>query len=294
MMTLSPTPSTARFVVQVHLPSYHWSELTPLAGLDEGAGDVWLNDGDRRRLRLQYTSTVAMGATQVVSIFSPFWIINRTGLALTYAQVAYGRRFRAAGQGGRGGSGGGGSGDGAGGSGGGAIGDGAGGGGGDDGLTPRSGPLLFSYERKNLGTNQASVMVEGASWSNSINMDGAGTVSAFSVRGARDGRGTRRLYELGYDVVLGPGRFSRTRVVTFMPRFVVVNNTSHPLWYKQSGSDVFAVLAAGAERPYHWASEEEAKRLRITLDRQAGWEWSPDFAIDTGPPCVCVCVCVCV
>ena len=94
----------------------------------------------------------------------------------------------------------------------------------------------------------------------------------------------------------GPGRFYRTKQVTFAPRYIMVNKLSVPIRIKQYAGLAKAgqnfdpaasqiELSAGASEIFHWPHARKHDKSWIAVqrvgDKFAGWNWSGYFDIAT-------------
>ena len=88
-------------------------------------------------------------------------------------------------------------------------------------------------------------------------------------------------------VSAGTGVFWRTKIITFTPRFIIVNQLSLPVIYMQKGSLCpTQSIAPNQQVPYHWNDHSKPYQLCIRL-AEGFWEWSGGFDIhDIGNFCV--------
>jgi hypothetical protein len=108
-------------------------------------------------------------------------------------------------------------------------------------------------------------------------------------------------YSLGVSIDVARAPFHRTKVISIMPRFVVVNLMGRPLLVKQlgtsgrryvggpggDGTGVDALLVGADQRvPFHWADSSggwgaDGRSRRVVSVRfdEYGWQWSGGFPI---------------
>jgi hypothetical protein len=147
-------------------------------------------------------------------------------------------------------------------------------------------------------------------WSSVVDLDAVASVGGLEIerRGYVDGGSGRleALCELGLQLQPAPGIFWRSKVLTFVPRFVLVNRFGEPLVYIQdfaadgalSGADVPVDGAGGGQprinphhplvidtneqRAVHWEDADAPRRLRFAtlkmIDRGA---WSGAVALNS-------------
>ncbi|KAK3275586.1 hypothetical protein CYMTET_16293 [Cymbomonas tetramitiformis] len=91
----------------------------------------------------------------------------------------------------------------------------------------------------------------------------------------------RRQYEFGVEVRLAPGAFSRTKVVTLSPRFLIKNESGQPCWYAQRGCyDTARLLQAGSHSSFHWADHTKRFEIQVKPGIDVAYQWSGSFRID--------------
>ncbi|XP_057796881.1 intermembrane lipid transfer protein VPS13 isoform X2 [Salvia miltiorrhiza] len=82
-------------------------------------------------------------------------------------------------------------------------------------------------------------------------------------------------YVLSVSAVAAP--FSgRTKIITFQPRYVIVNACTKILCYKQKGTDSSFHLEAGKHSYIQWMDSKRELLLSVRFD-EPGWEWSGCF-----------------
>eukprot|EP00850_Spirogloea_muscicola_P012926 SM000085S23276 [mRNA] locus=s85:540482:567052:+ [translate_table: standard] len=143
-------------------------------------------------------------------------------------------------------------------------------------------PVLFSASNT-FGTHTA-LKVASSDWSKSIPLDTVGIKGAVhtTTRPLKKSQQTQtsKRYEFGVEISLAPSPFHRTKVVTITPRFVLKNRTGMPLLFKQASTQVEQVLANEATVAYHWDSDKGEESLCIKPTDGDSWDWSGAFDID--------------
>lgn len=271
-----------------------------LSGVDS---HVSMMDGRHRTLSLRLINQRARsaGGAKIVSVVADFWFVNRTGLPLLFQTHSGGDTlpgtplptdedalasaspllvsFSDFGR--RSGAGSSGSGDAPGGSAsrGSATGDTAGN------VSSSSSPRNGSAA--GVGT-QCVVSVGQHSDRQPLPIDVSGTEGSLGAIQARDAQGQplSRFYMLGMEVSRGNGRFARTRIVTLVPSFTLVNATGRSLLFHQEGVNhegSLARLEPGAKQAYHWPNVRAAHHLTARFMDESGqqWTWTHSFPIDT-------------
>lgn len=218
---------------------------------------VRLNDRQGRLLLLGVRNRTypGSGGARVVSVYSYYWMVNRSGLPLTYRQMN--RTSFAAGQTA------------------------------DRRELCSATPVLFFCDLESLTTgNRCQIRVDKASWSPELAIDAVGRAGTLSVpNDALDPRGCN-VYDLGVEISRGEGRFNLTKIITFSPRYVLANATNHALRFMQENTaDEITTdpehVSPQSSIPFHWPSNKEPHVLRVcVLDEEHKWRWSSGFAID--------------
>eukprot|EP00850_Spirogloea_muscicola_P001736 SM000006S19501 [mRNA] locus=s6:1093208:1119415:+ [translate_table: standard] len=143
-------------------------------------------------------------------------------------------------------------------------------------------PVLFSAS--NTFGSHTALKVASSDWSKSIPLDTVGIKGAVhtTTRLMKKSQQTQvsKRYEFGVEISLAPSPFHRTKVVTITPRFVLKNRTGMPLLFKQVSAQVEQVLANEATVAYHWDSDKGEESLCIKPTDGDSWDWSGAFDID--------------
>jgi hypothetical protein len=216
-------------------------------------------------LQLRVEAPTSAHGSWSLCVYASYWMVNKTGLPLSYKQAS--RSLTAAGQP-------------------------------NDivGLCSPA-PLLFSCDDETLSSvNKCQVKIGNSLWSAPVVMDVVGMALAVQVdradsAGGSEGRASAMAYDLGVDIKYAHGRFSRTKVITWVPRIVVVNATDNTVEISvrvptTAASESGVVggkptsIAPRSTVPYyfHGASERNAC-LRLSQELFA-WGWSAPFRMD--------------
>ena len=88
-------------------------------------------------------------------------------------------------------------------------------------------------------------------------------------------------FQVGVEVSKGTGRFLRTKVVRFVPRFEINNTTDRQLLVCQH-QQPFTVLGhvpAKQTAPYHFPDLRVGALLKLKFGSDAAWAWSTPFGV---------------
>ena len=170
-------------------------------------------NGNELTLRVLYTDSKKNG--RVVSIMSPYLIINRTGMDLFFSAKSLLTSNRAtAGQSQQ------------------------------DHMAEKIEPILFSYSTLEPVRSRALVKSLDSEWSRAVSFEAVG--SAFMLNLAAVGG---RDILLGIDVKEGMGKYHLSKIVTVSPRFILRNNLDLDISYSQAGVLTPYILKAGQVLP---------------------------------------------
>ncbi|CAE6538114.1 unnamed protein product [Rhizoctonia solani] len=159
-----------------------------------------LTDKEGRKLdvRLNYVRHPDSGGAVKIQIYSPFIMINKTGLpfALRASRPSRGTAREV------------------------AIGD-------NSALTKPT-PFMFSHSSK--GGNEFSISVANSSWSTPVNFESLRTETEIVMRASKN-----EDIHVGISWAEGLGKYKLSKVVTLAPRFIVKNMTSRQLSFREHG-----------------------------------------------------------
>ena len=187
------------------------------------------------------------GGAFKVTVYSPYLILNRTGLDLSIqSKTLFSTAKSAAGQGMHMGS---------------------------DQDTRKAQPYMFSYpsdDRK----NRAMLKVGESVWSKPQSLDAIGSTFEAVLASSR----TKSEMHVGLEVAEGEGKYKLTKVVTVTPRFIIKNKLSEDINIREPGSSTATTLKTGGLQPLHFLRQCRTKQLSLCfpgVDNQ----WSSPFAI---------------
>lgn len=90
----------------------------------------------------------------------------------------------------------------------------------------------------------------------------------------------RTEYSLGMRVKRMRGAFTRTRIITFEPRYIIKNSSENNLQIAQAGvhgDNCSLLIKTGEELPFHWPAASRAKMLQLRIS-EPGWTWSGEIS----------------
>lgn len=260
------------------LAGFEWTEPVQMtARMRNEATEQRLRFVDKNRrvlaLQLRIEPPTRSNGAWSLCVYASYWMVNNTGLPLSYRQSA--RSTTAAGQ--------------------------------QNDIvelcSPR--PLLFSCDDETLSSvNKCQVCIGNSKWSQPVAMDVVGM--ALTVQVDRGDSGDKRagaiVHDLGVDVkyvlfcecnrhlrgaINSPlfcryahGRFSRTKVITWMPRIVVVNATDVTLEIRVATEEKIKAFPPRCSIPYYFQAAGQRDVCLRLVQELRGWCWSSTFRMD--------------
>uniref|UniRef100_A0A8C2JST0 Vacuolar protein sorting 13 homolog D n=1 Tax=Cyprinus carpio TaxID=7962 RepID=A0A8C2JST0_CYPCA len=222
---------------------------------------MWLYDVNKRLLCLTIRIVLrAQGALKIL-ISAPYWLVNKTGLPLIFRQ--------------------------------------------DNGKTDAAGqfeehelarslsPLLFCYtdkEQPNMCTMRIGkgIHPDGVpGWCQGFSLDGGSGVRAVKV--IQHGNRPGLIYNIGINVRKGKGSYRDTHIVTFAPRYLLDNRSSHKLAFSQrefvrgkgtAGPEGYISTLSGSSVVFHWPRNDYDQLLCVRLMDVPNCTWSGGFEVN--------------
>lgn len=200
------------------------------------------------RLKIHYFNVPDSGGAFKITVYSPYVILNRTGLELDIRSKAFfGSSRSAAGAAG-------------------TFADTE-----DD--TQRATPFMFSFpsdDRK----NRALIKVGQSAWSQPVSFDAIGA----SVNVKLPAESGRSEMHCGLSVTEGEGKYKLTKVVTVTPRFIVKNKLSEDIQIREPGSSDAFTLKPGELHPLRFLKQTTGQQLSLCFPGINN-SWSSPFDI---------------
>ncbi|KAL2866549.1 membrane morphogenesis protein VPS13 [Aspergillus lucknowensis] len=204
--------------------------------------------GLQLKLKLHFFNVPDSGGAFRVSVYSPYLILNRTGLSMEVQSKAFMQAARsAAGQGIRAEA--------------------------DSRQRGRVLPYMYSYPTEDQ-KNRSILRIGDSSWSKPQSFEAIG--STFEVvLPDRDGRSE---YHSGVSVAEGEGKYKLTKVVTIAPRFVLKNKLTEDILVREPGSSNVTDVKTGDLVPLHFLRQAGEKQLCLCFPGVNN-QWSSPFNI---------------
>ncbi|XP_032904332.1 vacuolar protein sorting-associated protein 13D isoform X5 [Amblyraja radiata] len=154
-------------------------------------------------------------------------------------------------------------------------------------------PLLFSFadkEQPNMCTMRIGKGIHPDAvpgWCQEFSPDGGSGVRAVKV--IQHGNRPGLIYSIGIDIRKGRGRYRDTNIVTFAPRYLLDNKSSHKLAFAQrefarglgtQNPDGYISTLPGASVVFHWPRNDYDQLLCVRLMDVSNCTWSGGFEVN--------------
>uniref|UniRef100_A0A8C2EHE7 Vacuolar protein sorting 13 homolog D n=1 Tax=Cyprinus carpio TaxID=7962 RepID=A0A8C2EHE7_CYPCA len=154
-------------------------------------------------------------------------------------------------------------------------------------------PLLFCYtdkEQPNMCTMRIGkgIHPDGVpGWCQGFSLDGGSGVRAVKV--IQHGNRPGLIYNIGINVRKGKGRYRDTHIVTFAPRYLLDNRSSHKLAFSQrefvrgkgtANPEGYISTLPGSSVVFHWPRNDYDQLLCVRLMDVPNCTWSGGFEVN--------------
>lgn len=202
------------------------------------------------KLKLHYYNIPDTGGAFKVSVYSPYVILNKTGLELDIRSKAFMSQAKAS----------------------------AGqkailGASSDPDRPEKARPFMFSFATDDQ-KNRALIKIGDSEWGKPLSFDAIGSDYSTAVPSPAG----KSEMQVGVTVSQGEGKYNLTKVVTFTPRFVLRNGLREEIMIREPGSSEVANMPAGAMHPLRYMRQQQSQQLCFCfpgVDNQ----WSAPFHI---------------
>ncbi|KAJ8058074.1 hypothetical protein OCU04_012933 [Sclerotinia nivalis] len=206
------------------------------------------SDGLALNLKLHYFKIPDSGGAFRVTVYSPYVILNKTGLEINIKQKSLLQQAKtAAGQGFRTDS--------------------------ADSERRKALPYMFAYGGDDQ-RNRALLKVGDSNWSKPQSLDAIGSNVDVVLSSSKD----NTEIHVGINVESGEGKYKMTKVVTLAPRFVLKNQMNEEINVREPGSSELWTLKPQALEPLHFLQKSPVKQLTLCFPGLNN-QWSSPFII---------------
>ncbi|KAH0564849.1 hypothetical protein GP486_001757 [Trichoglossum hirsutum] len=206
-------------------------------------------EGLTLNLKLHYFNIPDSGGAFRVAVYSPYVILNKTGLDISIkSKSLLGQTRNAAGQGVLANSGG-------------------------DSDTGKALPYMFSFP-SDEHQNRAILKVGDSNWSRPQSLDAIGSNAEVVLPSATK----QKEIHIGITIQEGEGKYKMTKVVTLAPRFILKNKLNEEISVREPESSNIMTLRPGQLLPLHFLRQAAQKRLCLCFPGMNN-QWSSPFNI---------------
>ncbi|KAK3069505.1 Vacuolar protein sorting-associated protein 13, partial [Teratosphaeriaceae sp. CCFEE 6253] len=197
------------------------------------------------RLKVHYYNVPDSGGAFKITIYSPYVILNRSGLPLDIRSKAFfGGTKASAGQQ--------------------AFTD-------NDTDARTAHPFMFSFPTDDQA-NRALIKLGDSAWSQAVSFDAIGANVDVKLAAASG----RAEMHAGLEVMEGEGKYKLTKVITITPRFIVKNRMAEEIQIREPGSSDFATLKPGELHPLRFLKQTTGQQLCLCFPGVSN-KWSSPF-----------------
>ena len=135
-------------------------------------------------------------------------------------------------------------------------------------------PILYSYpDESYLFKSKTCMKLIDSEWSEGIPIESVGTKGGIEMKQTKG----KIQYNIGVSIELLTGRYFRTKLISFIPTFVLINQLNTDLYFRQSETETGYLLKSSKEMPFHWMDITKPNEICISPDKNH--YWSPTFKI---------------
>jgi len=139
--------------------------------------------------------------------------------------------------------------------------------------------LMFDFPRSDIFANKCSVKVANSEWSKGFSTDAIGTVTYLDLLDTQSVKGSpQRQYQIAVRVSQHH-KLEQTKVITVMPRYMILNRMETEVIMRQQGCNSDLRLQPGDILPLHWS--DASKPQLLSMRRKGGQSWSGLFGVNT-------------
>jgi len=145
--------------------------------------------------------------------------------------------------------------------------------------------VMFSFDDESSSkiSLRAGSGSEASLLSKSFPIDSVGSTSAVSIPTGRDPSST--CFHVGFNIAIASGNFFRTKIITFAPRYFLINNLKQDIMVNQnSGGVAHFEVAANVRTALTWQVTGSDVANTISIRRKGAnfdkYMWSAPFCVD--------------
>jgi hypothetical protein len=255
--------------IAIKIPGFTKCTKQPLSPFKANNYTFSMMDEQGKTFRPSYELSIDAYGTAVATIYSPYWIINKSGLPLVFCtskesksvaplqnQLKLDKDYQSL-----------------------LLGE----------IEPRElyfkeflneAPLMLAFP----GDPDLVMRMSGGYVSQPLSLKAQNSKGYVSVTNEKKDSKSQKLFELAVSVEPAKNRFWRTKVVIVYPRFFFVNKTSKTIFLMQEGVTKPFTLLPQETYPFHWlyrkpANKEKERAIAVKTENP-NCDWSGAFTID--------------
>jgi vacuolar protein sorting-associated protein 13A/C len=130
-------------------------------------------------------------------------------------------------------------------------------------------PMMFS---RRTTDKTCCVKIANSQWSKPLTFSTQGVQGFLELLDTRQPNTPLRSYQLAGDIEASPNpKFWRTKIVTFSPRYILVNKMKTTLFMRQLKTDLTISLLPDEQIPFHWPDAMSTFLLQMRSDGDYNW-----------------------
>ncbi|KAF0534769.1 vacuolar protein sorting-associated protein 13 [Gigaspora margarita] len=190
------------------------------------------------KLRIHYFEIPDSGGAFKISIYSPYVMINKTGLDISFKSKSLFQSAK------------------------------------DAGIASSKqkdqpvAPYMFSYDDDN-NQNRALLKVGDSDWSKPLSFEAVGTFLEVVIPSTSTSRAEE--IHLGVSIQEGHQKYKLTKIVTFTPRFIIKNNLNNDIIFREPEATNETRVQSKNREPLHFLKQDDVKRLVLRYHDSNSW-----------------------
>jgi vacuolar protein sorting-associated protein 13A/C len=122
--------------------------------------------------------------------------------------------------------------------------------------------------------NRCLIQVPDSGWSQPLSLEAVGSVQDIALPSIN----RVEEFHVGVSVQEGQGKYKLTKLITFTPRYILRNDSSHDIKHREPGSRSDSLLEANSSSPLYFLRQTAEKQLSIKFPGVSN-TWSSPFSI---------------
>jgi vacuolar protein sorting-associated protein 13A/C len=137
----------------------------------------------------------------------------------------------------------------------------------------RAFPVMFSGRKIHF-------RIHSSKWSKALKLGSASSMGVLGVEEETEEKRDKLEFAVAISASDAPGKYRRTKIITFYPNFVLANTTEQVVVCAQVGSRLEYTLEPGEQVPFHWPNILGRRLMKVRFRDDSRYSWSSEFQID--------------